>query len=745
MTEANVVSQPVDSAPAYALSGANGVVSLDPSPRIAQWQKLQFGLFLHWGVYSIYEGSFDGTPQGIGYPEQIKAWMNIPDNHYLQAAQEWKAADWDASQICRIAKDAGMSYVMITTKHHDGFCMWDTHTTDFNIVKRSAFGRDPLAELAHACAAHGLKLAFYFSIIDWTQHEAEPYANLNAIPEEMMPYVEAQIEELLTNYGPIAEFWFDMGGPTPAQSQRLAATVRRCQPDTTVMNSRVWNDCGDFEVGGDNDIPPFFQYGPWESVRSIFPAAWSYCTTDKCDRSTDTIPEQVHAAITDLIDVITGGGQFAYNLGPMPSGAFDPYDLEVMDGISQWMHRHPTAIKGARPTWIPIPDWGRISTHDDRLFLFPHSWIDGAELRIPGVTNAVLSTQIDGTAQPLPLRREGADLIVTLTGTCPDPVRPVIQLHLDGPVQVANPHTVILDLPSSESTKDPLFSRLYLDKSSAELPKAVAHFSSDSLVAHRTAKGYSGGFAAIDAYIANSSATPLQDLTLVFELNQNQTAPSGSFYRLSCGDNEGFISAESLETGIIQTNWTLPAHSVHRIRIEYASVPNVYTPYYADSLDFDLSTLEIYAWDAPGHHIIEDSTSLLHAHQLAEEAQKVCDLLTKKKKNSPEQPLPTVSPIQVETVMGEEMTTSGDGSNRIVTIATGTVLGCQVQVEGDPYPSIQWQVLPHGAQAWEDLPNQHAPTWTRVSDESLHRAKIRVKVTNTAGTATSGMITIHLT
>ena len=134
-------------------------------------------------------------------------------------------------------------------------------------------------ELSTECNKLGVKLAFYFSIIDWTQHEAEPYGNRNPITEAMMrDIIKPQIDELMTNYGPIAEFWFDMGGPTPDQSARMAKWVHDKQPETMV-NSRVWNDKGDFEVGGDNHVLTDFCVGLWESILLIFPSCWSYCSS----------------------------------------------------------------------------------------------------------------------------------------------------------------------------------------------------------------------------------------------------------------------------------------------------------------------------------------------------------------------------------------------------------------------------------------------------------------------------------
>lgn len=253
-----------DQSDSAGITGISAVVPRSENERIANWQRLQFGLFVHWGVYSMFAGSYDGKAQGIGYPEQIKAWMNIPDDVYLGEAAKMTADNWDAAEVCSIAKKAGMNYVMITTKHHDDFAMWDTKTTDYNMVKKTAFGKDPLKQLATECVKIDVKLAFYFSIIDWTKHEPEPYANQNPIPESMMPFILAQIDKLMTNYGPIAEFWFDMDGPTRDQSRRMAQRVRQHQPKVTVVNSWVWNDQGDFEVGRDNSVPREFRMGPWE-------------------------------------------------------------------------------------------------------------------------------------------------------------------------------------------------------------------------------------------------------------------------------------------------------------------------------------------------------------------------------------------------------------------------------------------------------------------------------------------------
>ncbi|WP_165867078.1 alpha-L-fucosidase [Schaalia canis] len=851
---------PTPPVPALPIRGVDGIVPLNSDPRIAAWQRLQFGLFVHWGVYSVYEGSYKGVAQGIGYPEQIKAWMQIPDEEYLHAAHEWQATEWDPAALCAAAKNAGMTYVMITTKHHDGFCMWDTSTTDFNIVAQSAFGRDPLAELAKECAAQGLGLAFYFSIIDWTQHEAEPYANLNAIPESMMPFIEAQIEELLTKYGPIVEFWFDMGGPTPDQSDRLAATVRRCQPDTTVMNSRVWNDRGDFEVGGDNDIPDFFQYGPWESVRSIFPAAWSYCTTDKCDRSPETIIPQIRAAISDLVTVISGGGQFAYNIGPMGSGAIDPYDRQVLEGIGAWMDRHPRAIRGARPTWLPIEaasggSWGQATAAGSELYLFPARWEEEVEIRLPGVANAVLRAKVDGidrnagdhatsneAARDLPVRREGNDCVVTLVGPCPDDIQPVIRLDLDGPLRVLPASAVVLTaatdaglssaaldtaetlIPSPEGTPSITPDQQHAAHRDTAPSRARAQVRAHDLVAHRSAKGYSGGVAAYDAVVVNPSDAAFPHVRLRFSFDEGALPSPTTMYRLTWGDTSLEVSGAELSAGPLHVGAHVGAHAAARLRIEYA-----HPFYYADALDLRVASIEVecseqapsptapvvcaepasveayrgervrlaaaidawppptYQWyrleikadlpdesqdeprdvhlylsdELPSHNALPGATTSVlevEAPESVTSPARYVLVATNERGSVRTQPASVslrsgeaqrgvparVGAITVEAVMGENLSMSGDGANRIVTISAGTVLGCSVEVSGDPYPTLQWQVLRSGAVDWEDLPGQSATTWTRIIDTSFNGAKLRVQATNPAGTATSGMVTLRI-
>ncbi|WP_051259440.1 alpha-L-fucosidase [Schaalia suimastitidis] len=542
------------------VTGIPAVVPRSDDPRIAAWQDLQFGLFMHWGVYSLYEGRYNGRDQVRGYPEQIKAWMRIPRDRYLRDAAAMQASQWDAAQVCASAKAAGMKYVMITSKHHDGFAMWDTKTTDYNIVDATAFGRDPLKELEVECGKIGMKLAFYFSIIDWEKHAAEPNANLNPISDEHHQYNLAQIDELMTNYGPIAEFWFDMGAPTPAQSQELAERVRQHQPTTTVVNSRVWNEKGDFEVGGDNVVPKTFRLGPWESILSIFPDCWSYCSTSKADRSEDNKAAKVREAVDGLVTVISGGGNYAYNIGPKGDGSIHPFDQHVLSEIAAWRQRHPDAIDGARATWFPIPQWGRITTKGNALYLFPNKWSAGSILSLPGLASKVTGVTIDGTDTALEYEHDGGTLRVVLAGEAPDAVKPVIKVQLDGPAMMLP--TTVVDVANGTAT--------------------IGH---DQITALRNAQG--SDTAALDAYIVNRSDTTFADLSLTLTANSGLSSPT--LYKVTVGDTTVVASGAEIAAGPIG-GFALAAHAAARIRIELA------TPtYYASPMPLTLRSIGVQA------------------------------------------------------------------------------------------------------------------------------------------------------
>ena len=247
--------------------------STEPQPQQTRGQWLadsRFAMFVHWGLYSELGARWNGKTY-YGISEWIMHRAQIPVAEYEAVAARFNPVDFDAREWVRFAKAAGMRHIMITAKHHDGFAMYRSAVSAYNIADATPFHRDPLAELAHACAEEGLRLGFYYSqTADW--HEPDGIGNdWSGFPAErdFRGYLHRkaipQIEELLTNYGPIAGIWFDTPGPiTPDESRMLVDLVHRLQPDCLV-NSRIGNGLGDYDTLGDQEIPRLPRPGLWET------------------------------------------------------------------------------------------------------------------------------------------------------------------------------------------------------------------------------------------------------------------------------------------------------------------------------------------------------------------------------------------------------------------------------------------------------------------------------------------------
>ncbi|NCB09817.1 MAG: alpha-L-fucosidase, partial [Bacteroidia bacterium] len=234
------------------------------------WREARFGMFVHWGLYAVPAGEWNGE-EIPGISEWIMLRAKIPVAEYEKLAEQFNPEKFDAEEWVRLAKLAGMKYIIITSKHHDGFAMFHSAASHYNIVDATPFGRDPLKELAEACQAEGVRLGFYYSqTIDW--HEPDAVGNSwDGWPTErdfkryLRGKVFPQIEELLTHYGPVAGIWFDTPGPiTPEESREIVELVHRLQPDCLV-NSRIGNGLGDYDTLGDQEIPRLPRPGLWET------------------------------------------------------------------------------------------------------------------------------------------------------------------------------------------------------------------------------------------------------------------------------------------------------------------------------------------------------------------------------------------------------------------------------------------------------------------------------------------------
>ena len=417
--------------------GIPGAIELSQNESIAAWQRLQYGMFIHWGLYSEIGGEWDGKPVTKGYSEQIQMWSNISTEDYLEVAKNFSADKFDPAEICQLAKDAGMEYIVITTKHHDGFAMFDTETTDYSIVHRTPYGKDPIKLLADECRRQGLKFGVYFSLIDWHEGHDFDYNNNNPIPASMEPMIEGQLRELMTNYGPIAEVWFDMSNPTEEQSIKFAEVVHKHQPEA-IVSGRVWNNRGDFRTLADNQIPSSTLDGAWQTPASIYRATWGYRNwQDRSDFS-----GKVRDLVTGLTSVRARGGNYLLNIGPHGDGSLVDFESDVLRAMGEWLERHPGAILGASGTQFGGQSWGEVTVNDKKLFLHILDWPVAKELTLPGLVTDVLKVVEDGAANELDWRMDGNNLVISLPESPLDAVLPVIRVELFGELRLIPERTI---------------------------------------------------------------------------------------------------------------------------------------------------------------------------------------------------------------------------------------------------------------------------------------------------------------
>lgn len=421
----------------HTYQGIPGTVRQTCDERIKAWQRLKYGMFIHWGPYSVLGGEYNGEPVTEGYSEQIQMWADIPDDDYLQSARQLSTRTFDPDAICKLAKEAGMRYIVMTSKHHDGFCMYDTDTTDYNIVKQTPGGNDPLKRLAAACKRHGLQFGIYFSLVDWHQGHDFDKNNNNLISKEIEHVLKRQLRELMTHYGPVAEVWFDMSNPNTEQSAAFRDIVRELQPEA-VINSRVWNNAGDFRTLADNQIPSHALDCAWQTPASIYHKTWGF---RRWQVREDTSGKARHL-IESLVRVLARGGNYLLNIGPDGDGCVVPFETDVLNKIGTWVQEHHDAILYAEPTRFDPHVWGEITAHHRDLFLHVIEVPADRKLVLNGLASNILTVTEDGIQTELDWHVEENQLIITLPEQWNDDILPVIRVVLDGELRVIPSQTI---------------------------------------------------------------------------------------------------------------------------------------------------------------------------------------------------------------------------------------------------------------------------------------------------------------
>ncbi len=314
----------------------------------------KFGLFIHWGLYSETAGMWKGKPAKGG--AHFMLYHQIPLKEYALIANDFNPVDFNAEEWVKAAKYAGMKYLVYTTKHHDGFAMYDSQCSDFNIVKRTPYKRDPLKELAQACKKEGIKLGLYYSLgRDWEDPdvptnwpEKAGRSNIWDYPDEdrkdLNAYVERkvkpQLRELLTNYGEITMMWFDTPELiTRKQSQEIKELINSLQPNC-LINSRIGNGLGDYSIV-EQRLTDKINLKPWEACITMSDS-WDYNVFDKGSKS----PEML---IRHLADIVSKGGNLLLNIGPTGKGTFPEFTSSGIEAYHNWLEKNGEAIYNTRP------------------------------------------------------------------------------------------------------------------------------------------------------------------------------------------------------------------------------------------------------------------------------------------------------------------------------------------------------------------------------------------------------------
>lgn len=398
------------------------MTELSYEERIAWFHEARFGMFIHWGLYSI-------PARG----EWVMLMEQIPRDEYAQLAKKFKPSKFDANNWAALAKEAGMRYMVLTTRHHDGFCLFDSKVSDFTSVKTAA-KRDFVAEYVTAARKAGMKIGFYYSWLDW---RFPGYFDREKYPESakaMVDQAHAQVEELMTNYGKIDILWYDgswvpnLPGEEQAdfwRSRELNAKVRALQPHILINNR-----CGMLE---DLDTPEQHVTASapgrgWESCMTIGDSCgWGYIHNNP---NMKTVPQLIQHLVTAAV----GEGNFLLNVGPKPDGTIRKEEVERLRAMGKWLAANGESIYGSQRSPLRVGICGPTTAKGNNVYAHVFRWPMQGEVTMTEVKNKVLSARVLATGQKakIELASNGRLVLKGLPQSPPDPDNTVIKLELDG-------------------------------------------------------------------------------------------------------------------------------------------------------------------------------------------------------------------------------------------------------------------------------------------------------------------------
>ena len=405
--------------------------------RLAWWREARFGMFVHWGIYATVGGEYNGKklPNSA---EWMMARGKIPIAEYSKYADQFNPTKFDAAQFVGRAKDAGMKYIVITAKHHDGFAMFGSKCSDYDVVDATPFKRDIMKELADECQKQDIKFGFYYSQAqDW--HHPGGHGNnwdksLQKVSTDQYVFDKAvpEVRQLLTDYGPIGIFWWDTPRKMSQESFDALHTLTKLQP-TVITNDRLGEGYrGDYKTF-ERHIPQRAPVGQdWEVCMPIS-GSWGYKNGDNDFKSTEEL-------IRNLVDIASKGGNYLLNVSPTGEGTLLPPAIERLKEVGQWMDVNGDAIYGTQQSPLPKLDWGRCTARtgygQTTLYLHVFDWPKDGKLIVPGISQIALNARLLDGQVAIASALTDAGLELTLPGSAPDENASVIELTIEGELKV---------------------------------------------------------------------------------------------------------------------------------------------------------------------------------------------------------------------------------------------------------------------------------------------------------------------
>lgn len=462
---------------AEGVNPAAGGYSETPQQRDARmkwWREARFGMFVHWGLYSGLAGTWQGKPVGTtGGMEWLQQRVKADTETYAKEAipRFTPSADF-ARGWARLAKQAGCKYLVVTSKHHDGFGLFDSKAGDFNAGR--VLNRDLIREIVEACRAEGLRVGFYHSVIDW-HHDQYAYAKSKQLPHPLrgqpypngardharyQAYLRQQVDELVSNYGRIDILWWDYSsqdfqGDEAWRAGDLMHLARARQPGI-IMNNRLFRspEAGWASMGTAGYIPQLDpQYGDFITPEQHIPATgmpgvdwetcmtmnttWGYNEHDRAWKSDETL-------LRNLIDIASKGGNYLLNIGPRGDGSIPEESVKSMRAIGAWMRINGQSIYATEASPFEKLDWGRctqkkLNPRTTRLYLHVFDWPKSGQLVLPGLANQPLGAALLAGGQRLQAARGDGGATIALPAAAPDKIASVVVLDIAGPPQIVEP------------------------------------------------------------------------------------------------------------------------------------------------------------------------------------------------------------------------------------------------------------------------------------------------------------------